>query len=387
MTVKPGNPFWAYGLVAFGMLGNGCVNHELLSVDAIKIIHADERLPEDELLDVGVIVFDPAIPESEKVQEKDYIFPAVRKAESRFFPYNLRTTLQGTGNWGVVRVLPDRSKAVDLLVSGKILSSDGELLQVHIQAQDNTGRVWLEKEYSQRASRFAYTEANTKGIEPFQDLYDTISNDLLEARSQFSAKDILSIRKIAELRYAADLAPPAFDSYLDHEDGIYSLTRLPSQNDPMMNRIYRIRSTEHTFIETLDEHYSIYCGSIRRSYQSWRKYSYEEASALRELRSEGRTRTIIGAATALLGGTDLLKSGLEMRDESDIHADVLRELSESLEPEIDPFTLELEGRAVTLGGSIETQYEQWRSLLSDIYATETGMNWRNTSTYEGIRAN
>ena len=385
-TMNPGNPSWVYGLVAFGLLGSGCVSHELLSVDAIKVVHADDPLPEAELLDIGVIVFDPAIPENEEDQKEDHIYPAVRQAESRFFPYNLRTTLASTGNWGVVRVLPDHSKAVDLLVSGKILSSDGEMLKVEIQAQDNTGRIWLAKEYTQRASRFAYTEANTRGIEPFQDLYDTISNDLLTARTQFSSKDILAIRRVAELRYAADLAPPAFDGYLNHEDGIYSLTRLPSQNDPMMNRIYRIRSTEHTFIETLDEHYSVYCGNIRGTYQSWRKYSYEEASALRELKSESRTRTIIGAATALLGGTDLLKSGLEMRAESDIHADALRELSESLEPQIDPLTLKLEGKAVTLAGSIETQYEQWRSLLSDIYASETGVSW-DTAAYQGFRAN
>lgn len=364
---------------------NGCVTHEMLSVDAIRVIHASNPLPEDELLDVGVVVFDPTIPESEKIQKEEYIFPAIRKAESRFFPYNLRTTLEGTGNWGVVRLLPDRSKAMDLLVSGKILSSDGEMLQVKIQAQDNTGRVWLDKEYTHRASRFAYTKANAKGVEPFQDLYDTISNDLLNARSQFSNKDILAIRKIAELRYAADLASPAFNSYLSLEDGIYSLSRLPSQNDPMMNRIYRIRSTEHMFIETLDEHYSVYCGNIQADYQSWRKYSYEEASALRDLRRQSRTRTIIGAATALIGGTDLLKSGMEMRDESSIHAEALRELSQSLEIEIDPYTVKLEGRTVTLGGSIEMQYEQWRSMLSDIYAAETGMSWG--SAHQGIRAN
>lgn len=375
------------GALLLCALTSGCVTHEFISLDAIKVIHATDPAAEDQLLDIGVVVFDPNIPEDEEQRDKTLVFTAVRKAESRYFPYNLRTTLASTGNWGTVRVLPDKSTAVDLLVLGRILSSDGETLEVKIVAEDNTGRVWLDKEYSQRASHFAYSDINVAEIEPFQDLYDTISNDLLIAREGFTDTEIINIRQIAELRYAADLAPPAFETYLNTDpEGKYQITRLPAQNDPMMNRIYRIRSSEHMFIDTLDEHYAVYCDTIEDDYQNWRRYSYEEASALRELRSESRTRTILGAATALLGGTDMLKSGMDMRDQSRIHADALRELSESLEVEIDPHTVELEGTTVTLVGSIEDQYAQWRSLLGDIHDLETGFG-SGSAFQPGVLAN
>ena len=36
------------------------------------------------------------------------VYPEVRQAEARYMPYHLKTTLQGTGFWGAVRVIPSR---------------------------------------------------------------------------------------------------------------------------------------------------------------------------------------------------------------------------------------------------------------------------------------
>ena len=40
--------------------------------------------------------------------------------------------------------------------------------------------------------------------------------------------------------------------------------------------------------------------------------------------------------------------------------------------EIAPQTIELEERTITLTGSVEAQYDQWRELLADLYASEVG---------------
>ena len=109
----------------------------------IPATKATVEVPEAELLDVGIRVFDPNIPESTEEQEKKRVFPDVRKAESRYMPVVLRDTLEGTGQWGQVRVLPANGTGMDLFVDGKILESTGRELKLAITATDATGRVWL----------------------------------------------------------------------------------------------------------------------------------------------------------------------------------------------------------------------------------------------------
>ena len=86
--------------------------------------------------------------------------------------------------------------------------------------------------------------------------------------------------------------------------------------------------------------------------------------------SDGNARA--ASNVAIIGGGYLLKSGLEKRNEAQIHVQAMEELGMSLEAEITPQVIELEDRSVTLKGNVEDQYAQWRSLLADIYAAEIG---------------
>ena len=65
-------------------------------------------------------------------------------------------------------------------------------------------------------------------------------------------------------------------------------------------------------------------------------------------------------------------SGLNKREEAKIHAEALIEISNSLDAEIEPHSIELEERSVTLTGSVNDQYGQWKQILKEIYETETG---------------
>jgi hypothetical protein len=47
-------------------------------------------------------------------------------------------------------------------------------------------------------------------------------------------------------------------------------------------------------------------------------------------------------------------------------------LGESLEAEIAPQVVALEDQTVTLSGTVEDQYKQWRKILADIYHEEVG---------------
>ena len=87
--------------------------------------------------------------------------------------------------------------------------------------------------------------------------------------------------------------------------------------------------------------------------------------------ADSRLQSDAGMATAAVGGY-LLKSALDRRQESAEHTEIVAEMGSSLEAEIAPQVIELEDRTVTLSGSVEAQYEQWKELLHEIYQQERG---------------
>lgn len=106
-----------FAAIASVALLGGCVVQDERPMVRIAAEKATREVPEDELLDVGVRLFDPNIPTEEQDRERERVFPEVRKAESRYIPVVIRDTLEGTGYWGQVRVLPQDSSAMDVLVT------------------------------------------------------------------------------------------------------------------------------------------------------------------------------------------------------------------------------------------------------------------------------
>jgi len=370
----------------------GCVSQTVTTTSVPRIETPASAVPEGQLLDVGIAIFDPGIDDYE---EGEQTYPEVRKAEARFMPFLLAEAMQDSGAWGAVRVVPNPDQINDLVVSGKILHSDGEELELHIRAVDSRNRVWLEKDYSGVASHYAYEVTTRNKYDPFQAVYNTIANDLLAQQEKLKEQDRENIRLVTELRFARSFSPEAFDGYLGQtRKGEYLVLRLPARDDPMLQRVISIRERDQMFIDTLQEYYRTFGNEMHEPYQEWRKQSYEEAVALQELQAESTRQLIAGALAvvagiagattgdsattrtagqvAVIGGGFLLKSGLEKRNEAQIHVQALEELGMSLEAEITPQVIELEDRTVMLHGNVEDQYAQWRELLADIYAAEIG---------------
>ena len=93
----------------------GCVSTTVVKTNPIPAVKATREVPEPELLDVGISIFDPGLPKTDEEREKAtkaLVFPEVRQAESRYFPYVLKQTLEDTGHWGAVRVIPRPSNSV-----------------------------------------------------------------------------------------------------------------------------------------------------------------------------------------------------------------------------------------------------------------------------------
>ncbi|MCB1689655.1 MAG: hypothetical protein KDI33_14265 [Halioglobus sp.] len=374
------------------LLLNACVNQTIKSTSAPPVQSPTTTVSEEQLLDVAVVVFDPGL---DDYDEDEAVYPEVRKAEARFMPMQLSQAMQDSGAWGAVRVVPADIEITDLIVRGKILHSDGETLQLAITATDASGEVWLDKTYTGEASRYAYQSPTRNTNDPFQAVYNTIANDLLIELEELSPKERADVRVITELRFARSFSPDAFDGYLKQSrNGKFEVQRLPAENDPMLVRVRQIRERDHVYVDTLQTYYETFDAQMAAPYQDWRSASYEEVQAMERLQAESTRNLIVGglavlgglaAATtgdsqtsrvagqvAVLGGGLLVKSGLDKRNEAQIHVQALEELGASLEAEVAPQVIDLEDRTVTLSGNVEEQYAQWRALLADIYRAEIG---------------
>ena len=374
----------------------GCVVQDQRPMQRISAERATAEVAEDELLDVGVRLFDPNVPESEQEQEKRRIFPEVRKAESRYIPVLIRDTLESTGQWGQVRVLPRDGTGMDVFVDGKIIESDGRELRLDVVVTDAAGRTWLRKTYEGQADTRAYKDVVSKPRDPFENVYNTLANDLLAARRALSREQRVQLRQVSDLRFAADLAPYAFGGYLARDrKGLYSPTRLPAEDDPVVQRMQRVRERDYALVDTLNEYYASFADGVDDPYTNWRKYNYEELEAESQAKREALTRQVLGAVAvvggimagqetnssagsaaataAVLGGMYAFKSGLDKRAETKIHTESLKQLGESFQSEVQPMVIDVEGRTLELKGSAEQQYAEWRQLLRELYEDETGM--------------
>ena len=375
-------------LLALSLL-TGCVTETVKSTSVPVLDAPDTPVPDAELLDVGVVILDPGI---SSVEDEEQVYPEVRRAEATFMATELADVLAEQGGWGAVRVVPDERQFSDLLVRGTILQSDGEALELKIRVSDARGTVWLDKRYTGITSRYAYEQGTRTKQDPFLSVYRMIANDMLAAFQRLPADERTTIRRVAEMRFARDFASGAFADYLNEDpSGQVTLRRLPSEEDPMLARVRGLRQRHYVFVDTLQGHYTGFSDDMYTPYQEWRKASYEETVALRELENEAKREMIAGGAAILagivaqssgsrmtrsagaigvVGGGALLKRGLEKRAESNIHSLALEELGQSLDAEITPRVIELEDRTVRLTGNVEDQYDQWRELLADIYAAE-----------------
>ena len=374
---------------------SGCATHTVKSTSYTPAIQAIESVPENLLMDVGVAVFDPGIDELSRSQE-EIVNQDIRIAESQYVPFLLAETLQRTGNWGIVRVMPNTSSPMDLYLSGTILNSDGESMAVRVRVEDSTGEVWYTKEYNEATSRFSYEPSQKRQNDPFQTIYNSIANDLLAFKEKkIKIADVEEIRAISELRFAKSFIPEAFEDYIDVDrNGEFVLVALPSEQDPLLGRLRTIRERDFMFIDTVQDYYDTYARQMREPYDSWREQSFYETLELRELEASARRRILAGGVAVLGGlaaatsggdyvtqtggafgagaGAYMIKSGFDKRAEAQMHRESLRELGESLENDVAPRVIDLQDRTITLSGTVEEQYEQWREILADLYSYESG---------------
>lgn len=388
-----------------------CSSSEVVVAHSVPLSTATEPVAEAELLDVGIVLFDSGVPEGEISKEvleeliREGTFVHIRRSESVYMSHLLRETLQRTGNWGSVWIAPKPTTTADVTVSGKILQSDGDQLRLLVSAVDSTGRVWIDDElYQMETAAGAFNRQRYPTLDPYQDVFNSIANDLAKAQSELTAKERRDLRTITSLRYAADVSPDAFSGYVVEERGRYELNRLPAQGDPMFDRTQRVRQRERLFLDTLDQHYAQFSAQAMAPYDSWREYTREEAIAVRELTKSARWRTGLGIASIVASiaygnssdnafsdriisaaianiGVEMIRSSQVRKQEKRLHTETLEELSTDFDDSIKPMVVEIQGTQHRLTGTAEAQYDEWRQLLRQIFIQESGFVPEDVAIY------
>ena len=346
-------------------------------------------------LDVIVPIFDPGLPEDSDDYEKEGVWPELRRAEANRFAVALKRALQDTQVFGDVRVSPDTEATGDLYVIGAIEKSDGQDVAITVDAVDIGGKRWLRKRYRHRIKEHFWRDPRNAGLDPYQPVFDEVAADVAKLVGKRSARELTGLRHLAEIRFAKSFSEDAFAEHVEERGGRATLTALPDPDDPMLARTRAIRVREGLFLDNMQTHYAAFAQRTDASYAAWQEHSLSEVKARNEARGKALVQGVLGAAlavggaysaikgsrdyntgqevagvTAAIVGGVLIAKSFESSSEGKVHAAALSELGESLDVEVAPQVVELEGATAELTGDAREQFRQWRAFLRRIHAEE-----------------
>jgi hypothetical protein len=383
------------------LFGSGCAVQELVVAQETELVVAATSVDEALLLDVGIVEFDAGIPEDNR-PEKSGIYDDIRRAESKYIPYHLKTTLQGAGHWGAVRVIPSESAFTDVIVKGSIEKSDGEYVELKLSVWDAAGRHWFTRSYETQTGLTSYSKRRDRRRDPYQKVFNDFANDLQQHAALMPPKQLQQVRQVSELQFFADMSPVAYGQHIARgDDGIYNVVRLPAENDPSVARMRQIRERDRLVVDTLNEHYANFYYGISIPYRNWRKNSRAETVKYRQEKRSAAMQALVGVVVlaastqidtsssssrntrninralqyqGISRGLDTVYGAMRRNREAGLHLEAIAELSESFGNEAAPMVVNVEGQERRLTGTAEAQFESWRQLLRDIYEAETGFS-------------
>ena len=321
-------------------------------------------------LNVSISVFDPGVPDDRSLHRDLQIFPRIREVEAKFLPFVLRESLVGSGEWGAVRVVTEPDSAAEVEISGSIIRSDGEHLEIRVRAVDATGRQWFDRVFASGLAK-AGEEGGAAGGSGQAGLYEEMAHSLYEARGRLDESALRRIIETSLLRYANELAPSAFSEYLTEDgNGTFSIERLPARNDPMLDRIERIRLTEYVITDSVDAKFRELHEEIASTYALWREYrrksiEYDRQNARRA--EDTRSDEVRGSYAAIKNLYDNYKWDRVTAQEQD-------RLAIAFNNEVGPVVDEMEARIAELEEWVDDKYAEWHRLLEELFEVETELN-------------
>jgi len=347
-------------------------------------------------LDVVIPVFSPGLSDAEANYEEEGIWPELRRAEANRFAYQLKQALDDSGMFGAVRVTPNSTASGDLYVLGEIIESNGQEVEFSLNAVDASNKQWLNETIDHDVQEGFYKNPRNEGLDPYQPVFDKAAAVIIEALLKQQQSQLAQLKSIADLRFASSFNEQAFSDYMDTSGRQIELVGLPSDADPMFERVKSIRVREQLFVDNLQQNYGNFSEQMDDSYLAWQEASATEL----QLRKEARTKSalkilggvaLVAAAVAAavngsssqpsigrdvavlaggVGGAVLISSGFKSREEAKFHQEAINELGESINLEMAPQVMTYEEQSVELTGDIENQFQQWRAFLNRMYQLE-----------------
>jgi len=274
-------------------------------------------------LNVSIVAFDPGVPEDNSSHRDLQVFPKIREIESMFLPFVLRQTLVDSGDWGAVRVVPEADTASELLITGRIVHSDGEMLAVQLSAVDARGHEWTNQTYTTQSD------------------------------------------------FEAELAPDAFDGYIEMQsDGTVRLLRLPAEGDPMLARIRRIRSVEYVMTDAIDQKFRELHEEVDSVYEIWRKYRRWYTN----FKVEEAQRNEFSKTNAGSGTYEAIKHSYDNYRMDRLAAQEQDKWAVGFNNEMEPIIEKMEERIAEMNGWVEDGYVEWARILDELFEIESGLD-------------
>jgi len=343
-------------------------------------------------LDINVVEMDPGLSGTDEASRNLGIWPELRRAESRKFAVKLSKSLNESNAFAAISVTTNADYLTDIVVTGKIVKSNGEDVHLAITAIDSTGKKLIDnKVYKHRSNEYFYQNIRNKGVDPFDTIYRAVAGDLI---SELKSRNLQEIELITDLRFAKQLNDEQFYDSVDFTNGKYELGFVPASNDPMFLRAQNVQLKDLAFRNEMQKHYIGFSDDMEESYRIWQEAALKASKSKREAEARAATQALLGtimmvaAASSASNNTDpydvnygaiaaatvgagLLVSAVGSAQEAKIHESTINEISLSFDGEIAPKVVEMEGLEVKLEGSIENQFSQWQTVLGNIYESES----------------
>ncbi len=372
-----------------------------------ELVNAEVNI---EPMAISIVVFDPGLPDDTSDYYSDTSWPELRRAEAMYMSNRLKETMEKTTYFGAVRVTPDSTSSSDLYVTGKIQESNGEDVKLKVTVSDSTGKVWINnKLYNHRVTNYVFQEprfrdkAGNLKLDPYDAIYERITTDI--AKLRISGNNAEKVRVTTKLRFAQNMSKESFSDILQYKNGKYTLKGMPASDDPMIERVEKIKFREEMFIDNLQPYYESFSSNMSKSYSIWQQQAFAESKSAREQKIRARNQAIgailIAAATVAATGEiedadwatttaitgalatiAVFNESFKSSKEAKIHRDALSELGQSLDSNLAPFVIDMEETTAELTGDAKEQFQQLREILKKIYSQEEA----KTSTIKVIES-
>ena len=324
--------------------------------------------------------------------------PPLSKVDAYVIPHQLKAACEAVGPWSSVKMVANDSLTADFYLTGRVRKAGYRSLELQAQLIDVSGKMWMDRRFKGNADT---RRRDVQGVSAFDSLFADVAREVADAMARgLSGEELKRIQQVAEMQYAASVSPEAYgESMHTGRGGITVVDRMPAANDPIYQRITRIRDREEHLVSSMDSYYDKALGEILPSYLEWqnlaaresaRQKKYEQRSWLDgalliagELTSAGAMFVEAfepGNAPTDVNGRTAADRGFEKgqkwsRGYGQKAGELARRLSESEQlasVEMEPYVFEMKGTTQRLTGTAREQFDQWRALIREVYAAETG---------------